>query len=347
MTRPLRRLAAGAAIAALLAASGCSTGNGDAGGNGEEVREPDRVTFLTGFGTFGREAYAYVALEKGYFAEEGIEVDIQPGGGTIPNITQTVEGDVDFALADFTGVLLAYANQEVPLDFTVVAGVLQQTVFSIIALAESGITTPRDLEGKTIADAPGSFGPLLFPAYADLAGIDVDLVEIDNSHAPPQLPALLAGGTVDGIGQFLLGKPTIEAAAEGREAVVLPFSDVLRDLYGISLITKSSLAEENPDLVQRFTRALLRGLEDAVADPEEAGRILELHEPAMDGAVAAQEVVLMVPYVQPPDPLAPFGTIDEDRVAQSIAILEGAGAIPPGMVPQDVVTFSLVPGHSG
>jgi NitT/TauT family transport system substrate-binding protein len=345
MARRLRRMTTAVAVTTLLVVSGCASDNGDTDGTSEEGFEPAQVTYLTGFGTFGREAYAYVALEKGYFEEEGIEVNIQPGGGTIPNITQTVEGDVEFALADFTGVLLAYGNEQVPLDFTVVAAVLQQTVFSIIALEESGIRTPRDLEGKTVADAPGSFGPLLFPAYADLAGIDAELVDIDNSYPPPQLPALLGEGTVDAIGQFLLGKPTIEAAAGGREAVVLPFSDVLRDLYGISLVTSNRIAEEDPELVQRFVRALMRGLEDAIADPEEAGRILEMHEPTMDGAVAAQEVVLMGPYVQPPDPLAPLGTLDENRVAQSIAILEGAGAIPAGMVPSDVITFSLVPGH--
>lgn len=347
MARRLRQVTTTVALAALLVVSGCASENGEAAGTGEEEFGPVQVTYLTGFGTFGREAYAYVALEKGYFEEEGIEVDIQPGGGTIPNITQAVDGDVEFALADFTGVLLAYGNEQVPLDFTVVAAVLQQTVFSIIALEESGIRTPRDLEGKTIGDAPGSFGPLLFPAYADLAGIDAELVDVDNTIPPPQLPVMLGEGNVDAIGQFLLGKPTIEAAAGGREAVVLPFSDVLRDLYGISLVTSNRIAEEEPELVERFVRALMRGLEDSIADPEEAGRILEMHEPAMDGSVAAQEVVLMGPYVEPPDPLAPLGTIDENRVAQSIAILEGAGAIPAGMVPDDVITFPLVPGHDG
>jgi NitT/TauT family transport system substrate-binding protein len=338
--RRLRAFASAAAATAILLAGAC--GGGDEPDDGG-VETLDQVTYLTGFGTFGREAYAYVAVEKGYFAEEGIEVEIQPGGGTIPNITQTVEGEVDFALADFTGVLLAYGNEQVPLDFTVVGAVLQQTVFSIIALESSGITTPQDLEGMTIGDAPGSFGPLLWPAYAELAGIDIDEVEMEASFPPPELPGLLAGGRVDAIGQFLLGQPTIEAAA-GEPAVVLPFSDVLRDLYGIALVVSNDLAESDPDLVQRFNRALMRGLEDAIANPEEAGQILEQHVPEMNGEVAAQEVVLMEPYVQPLVPGAPFGSMDEQRVAQSIAILESAGAIPAGMTPEDVVTFSLVPG---
>jgi NitT/TauT family transport system substrate-binding protein len=309
---------------------------------------PDQVTYLTGFFTFGREAPAYVALEKGYFAEENIEVDIQPGEGTINNVTNTVEGRAQFSSVDFTGALLAYGGELVPRGFTVVAAIQQQTVFSIIALEKSGIRTPKDLEGKTIGDAPGSFGPLLWPVYADLAGIDASTVEVDNSFEPQLLPTLLAEGQVDAIGQFLLGQPTIEAAAGGEPAVVLPFSDVLSNLYGVSLVTSTETAQQNPELVRRFNRALMRGLADAVANPQEAGEIMLKHVPeTTDPEVAAAEMTLMQPYVQPLDPAAPLGSMDEQRVAQSIAILEGAGVIPEGMTPQDVVTFDLLPGSEG
>jgi NitT/TauT family transport system substrate-binding protein len=341
MTRQLRRLTVAAATVLLLASACASNGGSEGDGNGDLV-EPARVTYLTGFGTFGREAYAYVALDKGYFTEESIEVDIQPGGGTIPNITQTVEGVADFALADFTGVLLAYGGDLVPRDFRVVAAVQQQTVFSIIALEGSGITSPRDLEGKLIGDGPGSFGPLLFPAYANLAGIDADLVTIDNNIQPQNLPASLASGAVDAIGQFLLGKPTIEAAS-GRTAIVLPFSDYLRDLYGISLVTATETAENDPELVQRFTRALLRGLQYSIENPEETGEILVRYREEQRAEVAAAETELLAAYVRPLAPGDAFGSLDEQRVAQSIAVLEGAGAIPAGIIPADLVRFDLAP----
>lgn len=342
LIKPRECLAAAAAATVTLVATACT---GEAEDDRGDANQPvDQVTYLTGFGTFGREAFAYVADEQGYFAEEGIEVDIQPGGGTLPNITQAVEGRADFALGDLTGVLLAYGNQQVSTDFTVVAAIHQQTVFAIFALEGSGITNPPDLEGKTIGDAVGSFGALLFPTYAELAGVDADRVEYDSSFNPPDLPALLAGGTVDAIGQFVVGEPTIEAAAQGQEAVVLPFGDVLPDLYGISLFTSTELAEENPDLVQRFNRALMRGLEDAIADPEQAGQILAERVPEANPEVAAQELVLMEPYVQPVDPAAPLGSLDGQQLSQSIAILESAGAIPEGLAPEDVVTFELTPG---
>lgn len=340
----VRGLAAAAAVVATLVATAC-TGESDDASTGDGDAPPDQVTYLTGFGAFGREAYAYVALEKGYFAEENIEVEIQPGSGTLPNMVQVVEGGADFALGDFTGMLLSWANEEVPRDFTVVSAVQQQTLFAFLALEESGIQTPQDLEGKAIADAAGSFGQLLFPAYADAVGIDADQVEYNNSFEPQNLPQLLATGDAEVVAQFVVGEPTFEAVAEGRNVVVLPFSDVFRDLFGISLAVSTSMAEENPDLVQRFNRALMRGLEDTIANPQEAGEILAEYNPEGPPAeVNTQEIVLMEPYVQPVDPGAPLGSVDPERVQKSIGILQSAGAIPEGMTPEDIVTFSLTPG---
>lgn len=341
--RYLRRLAAAAAAAAMLVATACS--NGDSGdGEMSADGEPDQVTYLTGFANFGREAYVYVALEKGYFEEVGIDVDIQPGGGTIPNIEQAVAGQADFVLGDFTGATLMYGNGQSQ-DFTVVSAIQQQTVFAIIALEGSGITSPQDLEGKKIGDAQGSFGSLLFPTYASIVGIDAEQVDYDDSFPPPQLPSLLATGGVDAIGQFVVGKPTIEAAADGTPAVVLPLSDVLADLYGISLVVSKEFAAQNPDLVQRFNTALMRGLEDAITNPQEAGEIMASYVPEMSAELVTAELELMGPYVQPPDAGAPLGTLDPQRVARSIAILEAAGAIPAGLTPEEIVSFDLVPQH--
>jgi NitT/TauT family transport system substrate-binding protein len=341
--RHLRGLAAVAAIAAMLV-SGC-TGETDEPEN-PDIGPPDAVTYFTGFGLFGREAPVHIAIEKGYFEEENIEVTVEPGGGTIVNTNAVVEGTADFALVDLTGALLAYGQEAVPVGSTVVAAVQQQTVFSILALESSGIRTPKDLEGKHIGDAQGSFGPLLWPVYADLAGIDASTVDMDASFQPPQLFGLLAEGQVDAIGQFLVGAATLEAIA-GEPAVVLPFSDVLRDLYGVGVVTSIETASQDPDLVRRFNRALFRGLEDAVTNPEEAGQIHAQYVPEQNPEAAAGELRLMAPYVRPLDPAAPLGSLDEQRVAQSIAILEGAGAIPAGILPTDIFSFDLAPGSEG
>jgi NitT/TauT family transport system substrate-binding protein len=98
----------------------------------------------------------------------------------------------------------------------------------------------------------------MFPVYAKAAGLDPASVRFVPA-APPALPQLLASGQVDGIGQFVVGRPLIEAAARGRKAVVLPYGDLVPDLYGNVVVTSKDLAARNPALVRRFTAALLKG----------------------------------------------------------------------------------------
>lgn len=339
MRRLTRRFAV-VALATALVATGC----GDSGSGEDEEGNSgakDNVTYLTSFGTFGRDAYAYVAKEKGFFDQAGINVDIKPGAGTGENLKSIASGKAQFVPVDFTGALLQFGGGKAK-DFTAVAAIQQRTMAAIISLDGNGISAPKDLEGKKIADAPGSVVNMLFPTYAKLAGVDHNKVTWVQAP-PPQLPATLAGGGVQAIGQFVVGKPTIEAAAQGKKAVVLPYSDHLTDLYGNALVTSSKLAKENPDLVKRFTAALLKGLQYSIENPKETGDILVENQPTQKAAPAAAEVQLMAAYVKSDGSGVPVGAFDSQRVARSIAIMQGAGAIPPGITPEQLVNFDLVP----
>lgn len=344
MRRYARRFFAVTAVTALLTAAACTGDDDSANGetNGEEV-VLDEVTYLTGFGNFGREAFAWVALDKGYFEEEGLDVTIEIGQGAGDNVGLVTSGQAEFAQADFTGLMLLW-GEEAARDFVAFATVHQRTLTGIMALESSGITGPEDLEGRTVGDfLAGSVNYFLFPTYAELAGIDASQVEWEN--APPQeLAGVLAGGVVDAVGQFMVGQPLIENVG-GEPAVTLPYSDYLTDLYGAVLITSTEIAESDPDMVQRFSRALLRGLEYSVDNPGETGEILAQYQDAQPAEVAAAEAELLEAYVRPLNPGEPFGVLDEQRVAQSIAVLEAAGAIPAGVVPEDLVNFDLTPSN--
>jgi len=336
--RRLKRALAIVAVATALVATGCGS---DESKGSEGSGKKDQVTYLTGFGAFGRESYAWVAKEKGFFAEAGIEISIKPGAGTGGNLQQIAAGQAQFAPVDFTGALLQFGSGKAK-DFTAVAAIHQRTLAAVITLEGNGITTPKDLEGKQVADAPGSVVQMLFPTYAKLAGVDSSKVKW-ISALPPQLPATLATGKADAIGQFVVGKPTIEAAAQGKKAVVLPYSDHLGDLYGNSLVTAAKLAKDNPDLVKRFATALLKGLQYAVDHPKEAAEILVKSQPTQKVEPAAAELELMAAYVRSSGAGAAVGALDSQRVARSIAILQGAGAIPAGVTPEQIVNFDLVP----
>ncbi|GAA3910897.1 sulfonate ABC transporter substrate-binding protein [Amorphoplanes auranticolor] len=335
-----RTLVAAALATTLAAAAGCSDDGDDNGASGG-TQTLEKITYLTSFGTFGRDSYAYVAKEKGYFRDAGFDVEIKPGGGSGEGIKQIVAGTAQFTPIDLTGGLLAAGGPAKATGFTAVGAVQQRTMAAIMSLEGYGISSPKDLEGKTLADTPGSVVRNLFPTYAKLANVDASKVNFVNGN-PQTLFGTLASHKVDGIGQFVVGKPTIEGIAK-KPAVLLPYSDYLQDLYGNVLITSTKYAKDNPEKVKKFTAALLKGLEDSITNPDEAGNLLKKNVPTADPKSAAAELTLMAPFVRSEASGVPVGALDSQRVARSIAILQGSGQIQAGLTPEQVISFDLVP----
>jgi NitT/TauT family transport system substrate-binding protein len=337
-----RTLVAAALATTLVAAAGCSDDSNDSA-SASGGAQLEKITYLTSFGTFGRDAYAYVALEKGYFKDAGFDVDIKAGGGTLENVKAIVGGTAQFTPLDLTGLLLAAGSKTNPITgFAAVAGIQQRTMAAIISLEGNGITTPKDLEGKTLTDSPSSVVRNLFPTYAKAAKIDYTKVKWQDG-TPQTMMGVLASGKTAGIGQFVVGKPTVESIAKGRKAVVLPYSDYLQDLYGNVLCTSAAYAKDNPDKTKKFTAALLKGLQDAINNPTEAGQILKKYVPTANPVAAAAELTLMGPFVRSAASGVPVGALDAQRVARSIAILQGSGQIGEGLTPEKVIDFDLVP----
>jgi NitT/TauT family transport system substrate-binding protein len=323
----MRRIFAAILITALFV-SGC-------GESGEPERNTDKVTYVTAFGAVGRDAFAWVALEKGYFREAGLDVTIQLGAATTENVKVLAAGRAQFAHIDLTGLWILAGKGQYK-DLRAIAAVHQQTLVSILALESSGITQPKHLEGRKLGAATASVNQLLFPAYAKLAGIDPAKVEWVNAQ-PAQLPTLLASGQVDALSTFLIGARGIEKAAGGKKTVVLPYSTYVPDLFGNGIVAPASITTGQPDLARRFRDAVLKGLQYTLEHPQEAAEILKKAQPAADVTAAVGEITLMAPVVKP------SGVIDRQRVATALKILEGEGLIQPGLTPEAVVDFALAP----
>ncbi|MGI5212027.1 ABC transporter substrate-binding protein [Plantactinospora sp. CA-290183] len=339
MFRRTRVLAAGLLATVLITASGCTgsdDGEGDAAGG-----TADKVTYLTTFGASGRDAFAFVAKEKGYFKEAGIDVDIQLGSATGENVKALTAGKAQFANLDLIGAwILAGTNAEYKDKFKTIAAVHQQSLVAIFALEGSGITSPRDLAGKKIGAAANSVNQLLFPAYAQLAGVDNKTVQWING-TPQQVPGLLASGQVDAVSTFLISRSGIEKAA-GKKTVLLPYNDYLSDLFGNGIAATTSVVNDNPDLCKRFREALMKGLQYTIEHPDEAAEILFKAQPAANVAAAKGEITSMTPYVAPAGG-APIGSMDEQRVAKALAIMQGSGLVKEPLTPESVVAFDLTP----
>jgi len=335
LTRRLRLPAATLAVS-LLATAGCEP----AAPQKQGAPPVQKVTYLTGFGLLGQDAYVFVAREKGFFRDVGLEVDIKPGAGTGENLKLLLAGKADFATIDLTGAIIAYGTGA--RGFTTVAAVHQRSTSCIIALEGRGISGPRDLAGKTIGYQPGGVNYTLFPVYARLAGLDPTTVRW-VSVPPPQIRTALAAGTVDAITELVVGKPGVESAAAGRTVVTLPYSDYLTDLYGNALAVPLGF---RADTVTRFRDAMMRGLAYAIDHPVEAGQIFAKFQPQYPAKVAEAETALMAAYVRPDRAGVPIGALEPQRVMRSIALLQAAGAVPAGITPDQLVSFNLSPGAS-
>jgi len=138
-----------AAASALLALSTQNAGAADA------------VTLITDFGYNGRHAYFFVAQDKGYYKDAGIDVKIVGGKGSVDAIRQVAAGNANFGFADAGSLILSRANDNIPVKL--VAVVYARPPQAIFCTAESGLKTPKDLEGKSIANPAGGSIPDMFP----------------------------------------------------------------------------------------------------------------------------------------------------------------------------------------
>jgi NitT/TauT family transport system substrate-binding protein len=343
MIRRSRVLAATLLAALLVTASACSSSDDDSssktsGGTGSSG-ELKKVTYVTAFGAVGRDSFAWVAKEKGYFKDAGLDVTIQKGAGNAQILGLIKGKQADFAALDFTGAEIQ-AGKGAFTNWRAIAAIHQQTLVSIMTTADTGITKPTDLTGKTVATATGSVSELLFPAYAKLAGLDKDKVKIQGAQTTA-LNTLMAQRKVDGLSTFLLSKKALETASK-KEVIVMPYSQYLSDLFGNAIIARDDVISGDKDMVKKFTEAAMKGLQYTIDHPEEAADIMHKAEPTAAVPAAVGEINAMKPYVSPPNG-APLGHLDQERVARSIAILQGNGLIPAGLTPDKVVEYRFVP----
>ena len=312
------------------------------GAQSRPTQSLERIVYGTGFGVLGRDAFVHVASRLGYYRAEGIEVEIVPGAGTVDTMRQLAAGRRDIGFGDVNAVVLTRANDGIPVKAVYL--VSQNTLATYIALRESGIATPKDLEGKTIADAPGSTATVLFPLYAKKAGVDASKVRFVPA-APPTLPSLLASKRVDAVAQFILGLPLMQAAAGGKPVVSLPYYKFFPGFVGTAILVSDKWIREHPGLLRRFLRATDRGLRWALANPGRAGAILNEMEPLANPVVAAKELRLLKPHVRTPFTITNgFGAFDRRRINSTISIMHNFFKPKDRVTASDIYDARFLPG---
>ena len=279
----------------------------------------EKITFVTDFGFNGRHAYYFVALEKGYYKDTGLDVTIVRGQGSADAVKQVAAGTAQIGFADAAAVILGRGNDNVPVKL--VAMVYAKPPHAIYVLKDSGIKTPKDLEGKSIADTAFSAVPKMFDAYAKAAKIDGSKVKWVVA-AGDALPGMLSLGRADGIGQFTVGEPLLQKAAAPKEIVALSYADVGLDYYSNGIIATDATLQGKPDLVKKFVAATMRGLDDAMKNTKAAGEIMNKHHKQVDADIGTAEMAKVAALA--PQAGLPLGAIDSGRMQRTVDIVSAA-----------------------
>lgn len=233
-----------------------------AGGEGE----PRTIRLPMGFIPNVQYAPYYVAAERGYFAEAGIEIEFDYSQET-DGVSLVGAGEVPFALASGEQVLLA---REQGLPVVYVMAWWQDFPIGIAVPEDAGVESLQDLRGMDIG-IPGLFGAsyIGYQALASQAGLPADEAQL-QSIGFNQVEAL-ATGQVQAVVVYVNNEP-IQLEAQGVPVRVIRVSEYV-ELASNGLVTNEQTIEDEPELVAGMTEAILAGLEDTIADPEAAYEI--------------------------------------------------------------------------
>jgi NitT/TauT family transport system substrate-binding protein len=211
-----------------------------------------------------------VAVDKGYFTAEGLDVSIEPGNGSVEPVSRVASGAYDFGFGDIN-TLIRLRDQTPANAAKAVFMIHNRPPFAIVTRKSRGITGPKDLEGKKLGAPAGDAAFAQWPVFVQANGIDATKVKVENVGFPVREP-MLAAAQVDAItGYSFSAYVTLkDRGVPVDDLVLLPMADHGVNLYGNAIIVNAKFAAEKPDAVKAFLRAMQKGLNDSVRDPVRA-----------------------------------------------------------------------------
>jgi NitT/TauT family transport system substrate-binding protein len=250
-------------IVAVLLLSGCGGEDTDAAGDDMEMTS---IRLPMGYIPSVQYAPFYVAMDKGYFTEVGFEVEFDYSFET-DGIALVGQGDLPFALVSGEQVLLA-REQDIPIVY--VMAWFQNYPVAVAAKAESGINSPQDLVGKKVG-LPGLFGANYIGLIAMLHAEGISEADLVLETIGFNQVEALATDQDDAVSVYSTNEP-VHLRNQGYDIVTFEVADYV-ELTANGVITNETMIAENPDMVRRFVSAVIKGVEDAIADPEETYEI--------------------------------------------------------------------------
>ena len=242
----------------------------------------------------GPAAPYFVSVDKGYFAAEGLSVEVSEGAGSLDAIPKVATGAFPVGFADINS-LMKFLDQNPGAPVIAVMMVYDKPPFSVVGRKSLGIETPADLAGKVLGAPPPDGAWAQFPIFADENGLDMASITVEPVGFPTREP-MLAEGKVASVTGFSFSSTLnlIRLGVPEDDLTVLLMADHGVALYGNAVIVNTDFAAANPEAVTGFLRAIALGWRDAIADPDTAIQALIKRNPAADADLEKRRLQLSI-----------------------------------------------------
>ena len=283
MMKKLLAVSAAAGLALLLGASAPAVA-------------AEKIVFMIDWLPAGDKAVPYLGVQRGLFAAEGLEVTIQSGRGSSDVVTKLGTGAADLGTGGLAALLQARA--QTPVAVKALASIYTLQPDAIFTTEGSGISTLKDLAGKTVATATFSSSNVSWPLVLKANGIDpakVDLLKADPGALAPMLAAGKVAATINWV---TVAPAFVKPLAEtGKKLKVIAWSDYGFDGYGLSVFASEKILTQRPETVKKFMRAYMKATAAAIADPMAAAKALKAMVPEVDVEVARAQFAASIPLI--------------------------------------------------
>ena len=263
----------------------------------------------------GPAAPYFVAVDKGYFSDADLSVEVSPGKGSLDAIPKVATGAFPVGMAD-VNALVRFLDQNPGAPVTAVMIIYDKPPFAIVGRKSLGVENPKDLEGRILGAPPPDGAWAQFPIFANETGIDVSAVNVEPVGFPTREP-MLAEGNVAAVTGFSFSSylNLVRLGVPEDDISTILMADHGVDLYGNAIIVNTEFAEKNPDAVKGFLEGVAKGWVDAIADPAAAMPSLTKRNPAADAELEQRRLQLAIDANVVTDYTSAngMGGIDQDR----------------------------------
>ena len=281
-----------------------------------------------------------LAQEKGFYREAGLDVAITSGKGSGSTAQLVASKATQFGFAD--GYVVGNGVSK-GMGIKSVGSIFRRNPAAAVVLADSGINTPKDLEGKSIAMTAGSAQFQQWPAFAKGAGIDTSKIQVVNIDPAGVGPALI-NGKVAAIGGFAQGYvPAIEIRGK-KQVRIFWFADYGVTVVSNGIVVHQDLLKSDPELVRAFVTPTIKGFLYGRKNPDEAVATVKKYLETIDPVISKRELELSwKTWVTPNTKGKPLGWASDVDWAATVNVLKQYGGVTTPLDTNALYTNEFVP----